>query len=289
MGELGLAALRRRHAALAARLDGPRAVSERAELRTEILSLFEQVDSALAGLTTLRDDLKRLAEKWKELQPATAAEPSPAPRLTAAQPAVHADHLNASTFVEKGWSLISLGDHEGAERALTRALELAPDDPRTEALLGWAQMHQEKYDDALLAFQRVLMREPANAMARVNLGYICLKRRIFGEAIEHLSRAMRCEDKKANLYAHFYMGLVYLEREMFADAAGFLERAIALGPNLIEAYYHLGRAHWLNGVRDRALETWRRGAEANKFNPWAKRCGEMADTVERDESAARSA
>jgi tetratricopeptide (TPR) repeat protein len=168
-------------------------------------------------------------------------------------------------------------------------LELAPDDPRTEALLGWAQMHQEKYDDALLAFQRVLMREPGNAMARVNLGYICLKRRIFGEAIEHLSRAMRCEDKKANLYAHFYMGLVYLEREMFADAAVFLERAISLGPNLIEAYYHLGRAHWLNGVRDRALETWRRGADANKFNPWAKRCSEMAETAERDESVVPSA
>jgi tetratricopeptide (TPR) repeat protein len=288
MGDVGREALRRRHAALAARLDGSSAASERGELRSEILALFEQVDAELAALTTLRDDVKRLAERWKGLQ-APAVETAPAPRLTEAQPSGHADHLNASTFVEKGWSLISLGDHEGAERALLRALELAPDDPRTEALLGWAQMHQEKYDDALLAFQRVLMREPANAMARVNLGYICLKRRIFGEAIEHLSRAMRTQDKKATLYAHFYMGLVYLEREMFADAAAFLERAIALGPNLIEAYYHLGRAHWLHGVRDRALETWRRGADANKFNPWAKRCGEMAERGERDESVARSA
>jgi tetratricopeptide (TPR) repeat protein len=288
MGDVGLEALRRTYAALAARLERPCAAAERAALRTEILALFEQVDVALAGLSTLRDDVKRLAEQWKRMQ-APQTEAAPAAGLTGTHAAIHADHLNASTYVEKGWSLISLGDHEKAERALTRALELAPDDPRTEALLGWAQMHQEKYDDALLSFQRVLMREPANAMARVNLGYICLKRRIFGEAIEHLSRAMRAEDKKAALYAHFYMGLVYLEREMFVDAAGFLERAIALGPNLIEAYYHLGRAHWLHGVRDRALETWRRGADANKFNPWAKRCGDMADTVERDESVARSA
>ena len=288
MGDVGLEALRRREAALSARLERPSAATERAELRTEILALFEEVDTALAGLTTLRDDVKRLAERWKAWQ-APEDDAAPAPRLTGTQPAVHADHLNASTCVESGWNLISLGDHEGAERALSRALELAPDDPRTEALLGWALMHQEKYDDALLSFQRVLMREPANAMARVNLGYICLKRRIFGEAIEHLSRAMRAEDKKATLYAHFYMGLVYLEREMFADAAAFLERAIKLGPNLIEAYYHLGRAHWLHGVRDRALETWRRGADANKFNPWAKRCGEMAESVEHGESAGRSA
>jgi hypothetical protein len=36
-------------------------------------------------------------------------------------------------------------------------------------------MLQEKYDDALMQFQRVLMREPGNALARINVGYICLK------------------------------------------------------------------------------------------------------------------
>ncbi|HSJ65685.1 MAG TPA: tetratricopeptide repeat protein [Gemmatimonadaceae bacterium] len=288
MGEAEHDALRRRHAALAARLARSDATAERDALRVEILALFQDVEQAASSLTSLKDDVKRLAAQWKAL-PAPTADPAPAPRLTGVQPAVHADHLNASTFVEKGWSLIALGDHAGAERALVRALELAPDDPRTEALLGWAQMHQEKYDEALLSFQRVLMREPANAMARVNLGFICLKREIFGEAIEHLSRAMRAEDRKAALYAHFYMGLVYLEREMFDDATAFLERAIALGPNLIEAYYHLGRAHWSHGVCDRALEAWRRGADANKFNPWAKRCADMLERAERGAAVSPSA
>lgn len=287
MGEPPGDALRRRYAALAARLEDSRTSSERAVLRTEILSLFQDVDAAAADLVALKDDVKRLAERWKSLEPA-GADPAPAPRL-AASPQPHADHLNASSFVEKGWNLISLGDYAGAERALRRALELAPDDPSSEALLGWAQMHQEKYDDALLSFQRVLAREPGDAMARVNLGYICLKRRIFGEAIEHLARAVRAGDKKAALYAHFYMGLVYLEREMFEDASAFLDKAIAIGPNLIEAYFHLGRAHWLSGARDRALETWRRGADANKFNPWAKRCAEMAFKAERGEPVSVSA
>jgi len=54
------------------------------------------------------------------------------------------------------------------------------------------------------------MKEPANSLARINVGYICLKKRIFGEAIEHLSKAIRLDnDKKATLYAHFYLGLVY--------------------------------------------------------------------------------
>ena len=69
------------------------------------------------------------------------------------------------------------------------------------------------------------MREPQNALARINVGYICLKKRIFGEAIEHLSRAIRLDnDRKATLYAHFYLGLVYLERDMFEDAQTFFQK-----------------------------------------------------------------
>jgi tetratricopeptide (TPR) repeat protein len=209
------------------------------------------------------------------------AQPSLAPEFTAERPVVHADHIGASTFVEKGWSKLSLGDYAGAEAALRKADELSPASAQTEALLGWALMLEEKYDDALLMFQKVLMREPQNALARINVGYICLKKKIFGEAIEHLSRAIRLNnDKKATLYAHFYLGLVYLERDMFEDAQTFFQKTIALGPNLIEAYYELGRAFWFNGQRDEAEETWRSGFTANRFNPWGKRCADVLKTVQ---------
>ena len=109
-------------------------------------------------------------------------------------------------------------------------------------------MLDEQYDDALGTFSRVLMIEPANALARVNVGYICLKKKIFGEAIEHLSRVIRLDnDRKATLYAHYYLGLVYLEREMYPTPEFFLKKALVLGPNLIEAYYDLGRAQWFGG------------------------------------------
>ena len=124
------------------------------------------------------------------------------------------------------------------------------------------------------------MREPANALARINVGYICLKKRIFGEAIEHLSNAIRLDnDRKATLYANFYLGLVYQEREMYEDAETFFQKTIALGPNLIEAYYELGRSLWFAGQRDDARQLWTDGHKANKFNPWGKRCHEMLDLV----------
>jgi tetratricopeptide (TPR) repeat protein len=253
--------------------------AERDTLKKEIIGLFRTVDKQVADLTALREEIRALVDKWKSAQQAAA--PSLAPEFAGDKPVVHADHIGASTFMEKGWSRISLGDYEGAEVALTKALSLSPNDPQAEALLGWAQMYQEKYDEALMNFQKVLMRQPANALARINVGYICLRKRIFGEAIEHLSKAIRLDnDKKATLYAHFYLGLVYLEREMHEDAQTFFRKALHLGPNLIEAYYELGRSHWFNDEREEAKQAWREGFAANKFNPWGKRCAELLALVE---------
>ena len=270
----GGAAYRARVSALGARLDAPSATRERDALRSELIALGKALEHDLADLLAVKDEAKALVERWKSLQA------SQAPAFTAERPVV-ADHIGASTFIEKGWTRISLGDYVGAEEALGKALQLAPNDPQAESLLGWAQMLQEKYDDALLQFQKVLMREPSNALARINVGYICLKKRIFGEAIEHLSRAIRLDtDRKATLYAHFYLGLVYLERDMFEDAQTFLQKTLVLGPNLIEAHYELGRAFWFNGQRNEAVQAWRNGFTANKFNPWGKKCADVLQTVE---------
>jgi tetratricopeptide (TPR) repeat protein len=277
MTETWLAAFRTELQEIAGRVDAP-AGAGRDSLKRDIISLFKRVDGALSDLTHIKEEIKGLVERYK--QAGSAAEASAAPQFNGTRPAVHADHLCASTYIEKGWSLISLGDYTGAIQALERALSLSPGAVEATSLLGWAQMLNEDYDDALGNFSKVLMKEPANALARINVGYICLKKGIFGEAIEHLSKAIRLDnDRKATLYAHYYLGLVYLEREMYEDAQTFLRKTLKLGPNLIEAYFELGRALWLGGEREEAVRAWTDGYKANKFNPWAKRCHEMLEVA----------
>ncbi len=279
MADETMASYKAKYMSIDQRLDAGLTDTDRPAVKSEIVTLFKSVEQQIAELGVLRDEIKLLVDKWKTQQSASAA--NLAPQFTGEKPVVHADHIGASTFVEKGWSRLSLGDHEGAEQALLKAIELSPGDPQSEALLGWAQMLQEKYDEALMNFQRVLVREPSNSLARINVGYICLKKKIFGEAIEHLSKAIRLDnDRKASLYAHFYLGLVYFEREMYEDAQTFFRKTLGLGPNLIEAYYELGRAHWFNDERDAGLEVWKQGLAANKFNPWGKKCGELVRLVE---------
>lgn len=276
MAEAWLTTLRSQLEDIAGRVDSP--AGDRDAVKRDIIALFKRVDGALTDLAQIKEDIRGLVERFKA--GSTAADTSPAPQFNGARPAIHADHLGASTYIEKGWSLISLGDYPGAIQALDKALALAPGAVDATSLLGWAQMLNESYDDALGNFSKVLMKEPANALARINVGYICLKKGIFGEAIEHLSKAIRLDnDRKATLYAHYYLGLVYLEREMYEDAQTFLRKTLKLGPNLIEAYFELGRALWLGGEREEAVQVWTSGYKANKFNPWAKRCQEMLEVA----------
>jgi len=194
MTESPVPALRAQYDAIARKLDAAGGGAEREAVKREIIGYFKQVDALIAELSDLKEQIRALVDRYKQLATSTAE--ASAPEFTGSRPAVHADHIGASTFIEKGWSLISLGDHAGAIQALQKALSLSPGETQAESLLGWAQMLHEDYDDALQTFQKVLMKEPANSLARINVGYICLKKRIFGEAIEHLSKAIRLDNDK---------------------------------------------------------------------------------------------
>jgi tetratricopeptide (TPR) repeat protein len=297
-----------RYTAIAAALAAQPSAAERAVLRQEIVALFKEADLALTQVTAFKESVKLLATQWKHVDQGTVMPTSvPTPMATpmaTPEPAVASapqadagpggsfsariDHLGASTFIEKGWSKLSLGDPAGAEVALRRAMELSPADNEAETLLGWSQMMQQQYDSALLTFHNVLLRDPEHALARTNVGFICLRKQIYGEAIEHLSRAIRIDsDRKATMYAHLYLGMVYYEREMYDDAELFFQRTLELGPNMLQAWYELGRAYWFSGRRDDAMAAWREGALANKFNPWGKRCAEIVGQVEQGGSPTR--
>jgi tetratricopeptide (TPR) repeat protein len=270
-----LAEYEARSAAIAERLDAGDASPA---VKDDIVALFKEAEGAAERMAAFKESLRELVQRYKALAAEKPAKSSAKGRSRVS------DHIGSSTYVERGWSAIAAGDPKRAVKELERALELAPDDAQAETLMGWAQMLRGQYDDALFTYYKVLARTPDNPLARVNLGYICLKKGIFGEAIEHLSRAIRQEqDRKASLYAHFYMGLVYLEREMYDDARAFFRKTLELGPNMLEAWYEMGRAFYLEGNHRAAAEAWRQGMEANRFSVWGEKCGESLKQVDAGE------
>jgi tetratricopeptide (TPR) repeat protein len=276
--DFDLSALAAWTAELADRLAAAGDAASLAAVKEEIISLFRKTENAGREVERLREAVKGLASRWK-LADGSGGRAGQSTRV---------DHLGASTFIEKGWSRIAVGDGAAALPALVRALELAPGDATAEAMLGWAYLLTDDLPRGLLHLHHVLLRDPQHALARTHVGYACLRTRAWGEAIAHLSRAIRLDtDPRATLYAHLYLGQVYLDREMYADAQGFFRKALGLGPNLLQAYYELGRAHWFAGERAAARAAWHEGAAANTFNPWGRRCAEQLAAVERGESPSR--
>jgi tetratricopeptide (TPR) repeat protein len=272
-------ALRARQRLLEQAVDAARDPAARAALRDDIVALFRQAEAAEREVQALKDAVKALAGRWR-------GEEAGAPRATTS---ARVDHLGASTFVEKGWSRLVVGEAAEAEAALRRALGLAPGHVHAETLLAWACLEQGRREEAAWRLHHVLLREPRAALARACVGYGCLLAGAYAEAIEHLSRVAReGGEPTASLYAHFWLGLVYAEREMFGDAQALFRRALALGPNFLQASYELGRAQWFAGEPVAARETWRSAAASNTFNPWARRCAAQVAAVERGETPPRS-
>lgn len=214
-------------------------LEKQAIIKNEIKSLYIEIANAMKNLIQVQEELKKIAMDFKDVKsPKTEVEKfySFVKSRTSAE-------LDIATLLDRSWNLICVEDYDEAINALKQVLKIEPKNIRGLGLIGLAFMNKELYDQAMLYFQEVLIADPDNPFALNNLGYICYKKGIWGEAIEHLVKAAKQrKDRTAALYANFYLGLVYFERAMLSDAIKFFEQALKLGPNLQEAYYHLGLA-----------------------------------------------
>ncbi len=250
--------------------------AERARLGAAVALLHQQVEVAASQLAELQAGLRGLVARCGfDLEGSADASEGLAP----APPVQRTGEL--AELVQKGWSCIEDGDYAGAKDMLGRALSLAPDDPEALSSLGWAQTVSHDYDEALATYQHLHVVNPGDTLTRVNLGFICLKKGIYGEAIEHLSKAIHSDsDPKAVLYGLYYLGLMYLAREMYSDAETFFQQTVALNPQMSEAFFQLGRARYLLERRADAISAWKDGAGANLVDFWATRCAEAARAAE---------
>jgi tetratricopeptide (TPR) repeat protein len=249
--------------------------AESARLGTAAAELLDTLKQLEGRLAELREMLRQLMDRHGILPGLPAGAVGLPPAVAERQSELGGGHL------AKGWKLLHSGDHDGAVALLKEALDLAPDDPGVLSSLGWAQTISQQYDDALATYHQLLVVRPEDTLARVNLGYICLRKGIYGEAIGHLSKAIRCStDQGTGIYGRYYLGLVYLAREMYDDAESFLHEVVELDPTMSEASFQLGRTRYLAGRKADALSAWKDGAATPQGGFWASRCAEAARSAE---------
>jgi tetratricopeptide (TPR) repeat protein len=254
-------------------------VDARLAVQRQIVALHGELDAVRRAADEQLDALRAVAQSWKR-------DVNGRPVATTRR----IDHLGASTFVEKGWARLAQGDADGALPPLARALEMTPDDRQLRAMHAWAMLLAGHEADALHELHGVLVRDSRHALARAVVGLAAQRAGRLVDASEHLhDAAAQTADPKASLYATYWLGVVYLQRDMATEAILQLSRALELGPNLLEAAWALGRAHWSRNERETAVAVWQRAAVSNRFSAWATRCADAAARAGRGEDPLDSA
>jgi uncharacterized protein (AIM24 family) len=121
-------------------------------------------------------------------------------------PALEADFKR---LLAHGGEAASRGELDLAREALEDALAIHSRDPQVLGLLGQVFYRLGRYEDAAIAWQRLVDDNPVEPGARVNLGLAWLKARQFDEAVKQLKIALDLNPDHRK--AAGYLGLAWLE------------------------------------------------------------------------------
>jgi uncharacterized protein (AIM24 family) len=126
-------------------------------------------------------------------------------------------------LLARGGEAAAHGALEAARDALEDALAIRSHDPQVLGLLGQVFYRLARFEDAAIAWQRLVDDNPVEPGARVNLGLAWLKARHYEEAIKQLTIALDLNPDHRK--AAGYLGLAWLEMGQPGPARDWFVRA----------------------------------------------------------------
>lgn len=106
------------------------------------------------------------------------------------------DNLAGHTWIGQGYT--RKGEYEKASEHLSRAAELAPDDPDVQYNAGAVLLQIGEIEAGIVAMERALELRPQFPVARKNLGYAYLRTEEYEKAIEMLEGYLEMEPEAAD-------------------------------------------------------------------------------------------
>ena len=166
--------------------------------------------------------------------------------------------LQADPESLEGWKLkgeiaLRQTDLNGALESWTEASRLAPEDTNLLTSLGDLLIRRnDRLDDALAAYDRVLKLDPSDARVLVSKGSIYERREQWEEAARAYSAALEIDPNLVR--ARSSLGAVLFKVGRFDEASRDLRKAIELSPRDLRSHVFLGLAQNHLGHFDLALE-----------------------------------
>lgn len=161
-------------------------------------------------------------------------------------------------FVGLGLALYSRGLYDDAVKALLRAADLDPSDPRCYLFLSKAYDSSPGLATAVTdRFRRYAEEQPNNSRAQYYYAISLWKaKRTAGSPVDLgtveslLKKSIALDDSLAE--AHVQLGDLYEDQHQYEDSIPQYQRALALDPTLSDAHYRLGMDYVHVGKKDLA-------------------------------------
>lgn len=159
-----------------------------------------------------------------------------------------------------GMALYSRGNYDDAVKALVKAADLNPSDPRCYYFLSKAyDSSPSQANEVIQRFRRFAELQPQNARAHLYYAMSLWKGRRAQDAnldtgrIESLLKRSIALDPKLP-EAHLQLGNLYSDQSKYAEAIPHYQRALQENADLADAHYRLGQAYVHTGQKVRAQE-----------------------------------
>jgi len=163
--------------------------------------------------------------------------------------------MSAKSYMEEGNRLMQEEKYDDAVAAFQSAIQLAPKIPQIHNALGVAYLQMEgRFHDALAAFESALKIDPKNADAYFNIGLAYQEYQLDPiSAKEYFQKAI---DKNPRfIRAYYALGMIYLTEEQDPETAlKYFDSSLKLNPNFSPSYFGLGISNILLGRPEKALK-----------------------------------
>jgi Flp pilus assembly protein TadD len=151
-----------------------------------------------------------------------------------------ADDLKTVAF-----DYVLLVDYPDADKWLTKMLEWAPNDSEGWYYLGRTKYNENRFAEAINAFQQCLKLDPKNVKAEDNLGlsFAGLGRNDEANAAYQQAIAWQAEFLVKNPGPYVDLGSLLVDENRPQDAVPFLLQAVEIAPRESRAHELLGKAY----------------------------------------------
>jgi tetratricopeptide (TPR) repeat protein len=159
-----------------------------------------------------------------------------------------------------GMAYYSRGNYDDAVKALLKAVDLGPSDPRGYLFLSKAyDSSPSQADEVVARFRRFTELQPQNAQALYYYAMGLWKGKraqdpdVDRQQIESLlKRSIALDPKLAE--AHLQLGNLYSDQNNYAGSIPEYVQALELNPDLADGHYRLGQAYVRTGQKERGQQ-----------------------------------